>query len=99
MVTTGLIRDYIVNEDKTSLIRDAIAAGTSQYQMQTFDQSLFNLYQAGHITIEEALRYSSNPNEFRMRTQGIQSSSQQAKEDMERLVSVVTVNQQAKLKV
>jgi twitching motility protein PilT len=91
MVSTGLIRDYIINEDKTALIRDAIAAGTSQYGMQTFDQSLFNLFQGGSITLEEALRYSSNPNEFRMRIQGIQSSAEQAKEDMERIVSVVTV--------
>jgi twitching motility protein PilT len=91
MISTGLIRDYIMNEEKTALIRDAIAAGTSQYGMQTFDQSLFNLYHEGRITLEEALRYSSNPNEFRMRIQGIQSSSEQAKEDMERIVSVVTV--------
>jgi len=32
MVTTGLIRDYIINEEKTSMIRDAIAAGTSTVQ-------------------------------------------------------------------
>ena len=91
MVSTGLIRDYIINEDKTALMRDAIAAGTSQYGMQTFDQSLFNLHNNGQITLEHALRYSSNPNEFKMRIQGIQSSSDQAKEDMERIVSVVTV--------
>ena len=42
LVSTGLIRDYIVNEEKTYLIREAIAAGTSQYGMQTFDQSLFH---------------------------------------------------------
>src|SRR5947208_2634271 len=47
MVSTGLIRDYIINEEKTALIRDAIAAGTSQYGMQTFDQSLFALHHAG----------------------------------------------------
>src|SRR5215211_388175 len=29
MVSTGLIRDYIINEEKTSLIRDAIASVTS----------------------------------------------------------------------
>src|SRR5438105_1228206 len=52
LVSTGLIRDYIINEEKTSLIRDAIAAGTSQYGMQTFDQSLFTLYQSGLSTIE-----------------------------------------------
>ncbi|MCA1850683.1 MAG: type IV pilus twitching motility protein PilT, partial [Acidobacteria bacterium] len=49
MISTGLIRDYIINEEKTCLIREAIAAGTSQYGMQTFDQSLFHLYQAGLI--------------------------------------------------
>ena len=43
MVSTGLIRDYIINEEKTYLIREAIAAGASQYGMQTFDQSLFHL--------------------------------------------------------
>ncbi|HVF49544.1 MAG TPA: type IV pilus twitching motility protein PilT [Pyrinomonadaceae bacterium] len=88
MVSTGLIRDYIMNEEKTSLIRDAIAAGTSQYGMQTFDQSLFNLFKSGLITLEEALRGSSNPDEFRLRIAGIRSASDQAKEDMEqRIVS------------
>jgi len=42
MVSTGLIRDYIINEEKTYLIREAIANGTSQYAMQTFDQALFS---------------------------------------------------------
>jgi twitching motility protein PilT len=88
MVSTGLIRDYIINEEKTSLIRDAIAAGTSQYGMQTFDQSLFTLHQSGLITLEEALRGSSNPDEFRLRVSGIRSASDQAKEDMERVTTV-----------
>jgi twitching motility protein PilT len=90
MVSTGLIRDYIINEEKTSLIRDAIAAGTSQYGMQTFDQSLFSLHQSGLITLEEALRGSSNPDEFRLRVSGIRSASDQAKEDMERVTTSVT---------
>jgi twitching motility protein PilT len=88
MVTTGLIRDYIVNEEKTSLIRDAISAGTSQYGMQTYDQSLFNLHRAGLISMEEALRGASNPDEFRLRLAGIRSASDQAREDMERVTSV-----------
>jgi twitching motility protein PilT len=89
MVTTGLIRDYIINEEKTYMIREAIAAGTSQYGMQTFDQSLFHLYQSGLITLEEALRNASNADEFLMRASGIQSSSERAKEEMEHIVSVV----------
>jgi len=88
MVSTALIRDYIINEEKTSQIRDAIAAGTSQYGMQTFDQSLFNLHESGLITMEEALRGASNPDEFRLRLSGIRSASDQAKEDMERVTSV-----------
>ena len=88
MISTGLIRDCIINEEKTSLIRDAIAAGTSQYGMQTFDQSLFNLYQAELITLEEALRGASNPDDFRLRVAGIRSASDQAKEDMERVTAV-----------
>lgn len=93
MVSTGLIRDYIMNEEKTSLIRDAIAAGTSQYGMQTFDQSLFNLHAAGLISLEEALRGASNPDEFRLRVAGIRSAADQAKEEMERGSGrLVTVN-------
>jgi twitching motility protein PilT len=85
LVSTGLIRDCIVNEDKTTQIRDAIAAGTSQYGMQTFDQSLMHLYSSGLITLEEAVRNASNADEFRMRVQGITSSSEQAREDLKRI--------------
>src|ERR671919_1237907 len=73
LVSTGLIRDYIVNEEKTYMIREAIAAGTSQYSMQTFDQSLFHLLQSRLITQEEALHNASNPDEFKMRVSGIYS--------------------------
>jgi twitching motility protein PilT len=84
MISTPLIRDYILHEDKTSQVRDAIAAGTSQYGMQTFDQSLFYLYQSGLITLDEALRGSTNPDEFRLRLAGIQNTSAIAKEEMEK---------------
>jgi twitching motility protein PilT len=93
MISTGLIRDYIINEEKTSLIRDAIAAGTSQYGMQTFDQSLFTLHHSGLISMEEALRGASNPDEFRLRVAGIRSASDQAKEDMERVTTVTNGSQ------
>jgi twitching motility protein PilT len=76
MVSTALIRDYIMNEEKTSLIREAIAAGSSQYGMQTFDQSLFHLVQAGLITMEEALHNATNVDEFKMRASGILSAEQ-----------------------
>ena len=73
LVSTAFIRDHIINEEKTYLIREAIAAGTSQYGMQTFDQSLFRLLQAGLITQEEALHNATNADEFKMRVSGIYS--------------------------
>jgi twitching motility protein PilT len=79
MVSTALIRDYIINEEKTYLMREAIAAGTSQYGMQTFDQSLFQLFQKGLISMEEALHNASNVDEFRMRVSGILSAEQAMK--------------------
>jgi twitching motility protein PilT len=84
MISTGYIRDCIMNPDKTRMIRDAIAAGTSQYGMQTFDQSLFELYSRNLITFEEALTRASNPDDFRLRVQGIRSSADAAREEMER---------------
>ena len=84
LMSTPLIRDYILHEDKTSAIRDAIAAGTSQYGMQTFDQSLFYLYQSGLINLDEALRGSTNPDEFRLRLAGIHNTTTIAREEMER---------------
>ncbi len=92
LTSTPLIRDYILHEDKTQSIRDAIAAGTSQYGMQTFDQSLFYLYQSGLISLDEALRGSTNPDEFRLRLAGIHNTTTLAAEDMERSSGVGKVS-------
>ena len=92
LMSTPLIRDYILHEDKTKSIRDAIAAGTSQYGMQTFDQSLFYLYQSGLINLDEALRGSTNPDEFRLRLAGIHNTTTIAKEEMERASGVGMVS-------
>ena len=76
LVSTAFIRDHIINEEKTYMIREAIAAGTSQYGMQTFDQSLFRLLQSGLISVDEAVLNATNPDEFKMRVSGILSSDQ-----------------------
>ena len=91
LMSTPLIRDYILHEDKTASIRDAIAAGTSQYGMQTFDQSLFYLYSSGLINLDEALRGSTNPDEFRLRLAGIQNTTASTREEMERSSGVGSV--------
>ncbi|MBI1750921.1 MAG: type IV pilus twitching motility protein PilT [Acidobacteria bacterium] len=87
MISTGYIRDCVINPDKTRMIRDAIAAGVSQYGMQTFDQSIYDLYSKQLITYEEALTRASNPDEFKLRIQGIRSTADAAREEMEKAMS------------
>jgi twitching motility protein PilT len=76
-----------VDKDKTSMIHGAIAAGTSQYGMQTFDQSIFGLYQQGFVTLEEALRWATNVDEFKLKIQGISTTADIARDDMARRVT------------
>ena len=90
LISTGYIRDCVENKEKTKLIRDAINQGTSQYGMQTFDQSLYVLYKNGLITLEEALRRATNPDEFKLKIQGIQSTSDISREEMEGVLELGT---------
>ncbi|HYV18975.1 MAG TPA: type IV pilus twitching motility protein PilT [Verrucomicrobiae bacterium] len=83
MRTTNFIRDCVENKDKTKLIHDAIAQGTSQYGMQTFDQSIYQLYKKDLITMEEALRRATNPDEFKLKLAGIESTADMAQREME----------------
>jgi twitching motility protein PilT len=88
MIATEYIRDCIINPEKTRLIREAIASGVSQYGMQTFDQSIYDLYTKGLIAMEEALLYASNPDEFKLRLQGIRSTTDVARDEMEKASQV-----------
>ncbi len=83
LISTEYIRDCIVTPEKTRIIRDAIAQGTSQYGMQTFDQSLYDLYTKNLITYDEAIHNASNPDEFKLRVQGIRSTADTARDSME----------------
>ncbi len=89
MVSTPYIQECIQEKEKTGLIRDAITTGVSQYGMQTFDQSIFQLYRDGYISFEQGLRYSTNPDNFKLRVMGIQSTLDLALEEMESGMSKV----------
>ena len=51
--------------------------------MQTFDQSLFFLWQEGMISAEEALRGATNPADLKLKMQGIESTSDVASSEMD----------------
>ena len=50
--------------------------------MQTFDQSIFGLFEQGLVSYEEALRWASNVDEFKLRVQGISTTADQARDSM-----------------
>jgi twitching motility protein PilT len=87
MISTAFIRDCIVDREKTSLIHGAIAAGTSQYGMQSFDQSIFGLFSQGLVSYEEAIRWASNVDEFKLKVQGISTTSDMSRDQMARAVT------------
>ena len=75
MIGTARVRDCIDDKEKTKQLPDAIAQGFTTYGMQSFDQSLMQLYTKNLITYEEALRQSSNPDDFALKVSGISSTS------------------------
>ena len=84
MINTPYIAECIQDREKTALIRDTIAAGVSQYKMQTFDQSIYHLYKEGYVSYEQGLRYSSSPDNFKLRVMGVRSTLDSALDDMEK---------------
>jgi twitching motility protein PilT len=82
MISTPLIRDCIVDKEKTHQIASAIASGTSQYGMQTFDQSIFRLYEQGLVSYEEALRWATNVDEFKLKVQGVSTTADVSRDQM-----------------
>jgi twitching motility protein PilT len=96
LITTAFIRECIMDKEKTHLIPSAIAQGTSQYGMQTFDQSIFSLFERGLVTYEEALRWASNVDEFKLKVQGISTTAEMARDEMVRAVRPASPKSPAK---
>jgi len=64
MVPTPAIRN-LVREDKIHQIYSQMQLGQAKFGMQTANQSLFQLHAKRFITMEQALEYSSDPEELR----------------------------------
>ena len=82
LIATTIVRECIMAPERTKEIPDIIAAGTSQYGMQTFDQALMELYTRELITYGEAIHQATNPEDFALRVRGIQSTEDMAEETL-----------------
>ena len=65
LLGTPLVQDYIRQGDIHKL--KEVMKDSSLLGMRTFDQSLVELYQAGEISYEDALRHADSSNEVRLR--------------------------------
>ena len=75
LVNTGLVGEYMVDALKTPMIPELIESGATQYGMQSFDQSIMDIYKRNMITYEEALLQASNPSDFELKVKGITGAS------------------------
>jgi twitching motility protein PilU len=65
MIRSPLIAEMIL-KGRVSEIRDVIAKSTDS-GMQTFDQSLFQLFEDGLVEYEDAIRAADSGNDLRLR--------------------------------
>ncbi|GFZ94795.1 PilT/PilU family type 4a pilus ATPase [Dyella caseinilytica] len=65
MLGTPLVQDYI-RQGEVHKLKEVMKESTN-LGMMTFDQSLVQLYQAGEISYEDALRHADSSNEVRLR--------------------------------
>jgi twitching motility protein PilT len=78
LINTAAVADNVRDLSRQLAIPDLIAAGSVQYGMQSFDQSLFQWYSQGMISYESAIFYASNPSEFALKVSGVDSSGSRA---------------------
>ena len=74
MLNTPLISDLIFKGEVAEI--KEIMKRSRELGMQTFDQNLFDLYDTGQISYEDALRNADSVNELRLM---IKLNSQEAK--------------------
>ncbi len=73
LINTPTVRE-LLEQGHTRLLPKALAEG-SYYGTMTFNQSLIRLFQAGNISLEDALAASDNPDDLKMQMRGITQGS------------------------
>lgn len=68
LINNERVFDRIINAEQTHTIIDVIEDGT-YYGMQTFDQSILELYQDGRVTFQDALAHATDPTDFKLAAQ------------------------------
>ena len=76
LVNNQRVKEMIEDAEKTNEVRNAIEESRDSYGMISFDQSLMDLLSQDLIEYDEALRLSTNPEDFQLRAAGVASGQQ-----------------------
>ena len=65
LLDTPRVKD-LIHKAQVDFLKEAMAQGTME-GMQSFDQSIFDLYKQGHIDFDNAIAYGDSANDLRLR--------------------------------
>ena len=71
LVVNSLAREVLLKEENFERLKDVIAKGTQAYGMQSFDQDLFSMYQAGLISKDQAISEATSRENMALQINGV----------------------------
>lgn len=77
MTSTQRVKEAIEDATKTKELEHIIEESKESSGMQTFDQSIMDLLSHDMIDYDEAVRLSTNPEDFQLKFSGVESGGQQ----------------------
>ncbi len=77
LISNQRVRETIEEAERNVSLRQIMEESRDTVGMQTFDQSLADLVEEGLVEMTEALRMSTNPDDFQLRFSGVAGGGQQ----------------------
>jgi len=71
MLNTQMVKELIYDMTRLKELHGVIERSHTNYGMQTFDQSIYQLFRDGHITQKEALDNATSPDDLVLRMKGV----------------------------
>ncbi len=71
MLNTQMVKELIYDMSRLKELHGVIERSHTNYGMQTFDQSIYQLFRDGHITQKEALDNATSPDDLILRMKGV----------------------------
>lgn len=71
LLNTQMVKELIFDMSRLKELHGVIERSHTNYGMQTFDQSIYQLFRDGHITQKEALDNATSPDDLVLRMKGV----------------------------